>query len=255
MKKRIVQGAALLLLVLLIIYCARSCGSSGEDQKPQEPTVAATEAPPASHSIDVSHISQVDKWPCGCESVSAVMALRYAGYEIDVDTFIDKYLPLGNEPYYGDDDLMHGDSPYEYFLGTPYSDYSFGCYAPVILKAANEALSTKVNGKTSGLTMIDLSGKSLKQLCDDYISRDIPVVLWGTVQMKPVERTTTWLLPDGSEFTWKSREHCMLLVGYDERYYYFNDPLEGKSVRYPKADVESAYGELYSQALAVVKSE
>ena len=42
--------------------------------------------------IDVPYIDQSRKYPTGCESVSAVMLLRFLGYDISPDEFIDKYL-------------------------------------------------------------------------------------------------------------------------------------------------------------------
>ena len=40
------------------------------------------------HKIEVPYIDQSVKYPTGCESVSAVMLLKYLGYEITVDEFI-----------------------------------------------------------------------------------------------------------------------------------------------------------------------
>lgn len=37
------------------------------------------------HKIEVPYIDQSVKYPTGCESVSAVMLLKYLGYEITVD--------------------------------------------------------------------------------------------------------------------------------------------------------------------------
>ena len=42
--------------------------------------------------IDVPYIDQSKRYPTGCESVSTVMALQYAGVNISVDKFIDNYL-------------------------------------------------------------------------------------------------------------------------------------------------------------------
>ena len=252
-KKMIVAGAAVLLAVLVIVVLFRG----GENVVAPEPTevVPATESRAASHRIDVPYLAQGDRYPCGCESVTAVMALNYAGYTIDTDTFIDDYLPQGTEPYYDDDGQLYADSPYEAFIGSPYSEYSYGCYAPVIKDAVSQVMEEALGEVNAAVDasgkVVDLSGRTLEQLCDDYVSRDIPVILWGTIRMEPVSSRTTWILPDGSEFTWKSREHCLLLVGYDEQYYYFNDPMEGKNTAYRKADVENAYQELYSQALAI----
>ena len=38
--------------------------------------------------IEAPYIDQSLRWPTGCESVSAVMLLRYLGYDITVDEFI-----------------------------------------------------------------------------------------------------------------------------------------------------------------------
>ena len=46
----------------------------------------------------------------------------------------------------------------------------------------------------------------------------------------------------------------MLLVGYDEEGYYFNDPYENSGViRYPKEIVEDRYKAQHMQAVAVKK--
>ena len=42
------------------------------------------------HKIEVPYIDQSVKYPTGCESVSAVMLLKYLGYEMTVDEFIKK---------------------------------------------------------------------------------------------------------------------------------------------------------------------
>lgn len=47
--------------------------------------------------------------------------------------------------------------------------------------------------------------------------------------------------------------HCLLLTGYDDIYYYFNDPLEKKDCRYSKDSVETAYAGMYRQAVVILK--
>ncbi len=42
--------------------------------------------------IEVPYIDQTEKYPTGCESISAVMLLRYLGYPISPEEFIDRYL-------------------------------------------------------------------------------------------------------------------------------------------------------------------
>ena len=53
----------------------------------------------------------------------------------------------------------------------------------------------------------------------------MPVVFWATLDFQPVpEKRDHWLLADGTDFAWKCNEHCLLLVGYDDENYWFNDP-------------------------------
>ena len=50
------------------------------------------------------------------------------------------------------------------------------------------------------------------------------------------------LLADGTDFAWKCNEHCLLLVGYDEENYWFNDPWHDHGVcPQPKQLVEDCH--------------
>ena len=50
------------------------------------------------------------------------------------------------------------------------------------------------------------------------------------------------LLADGTDFAWKCNEHCLLLVGYDEKNYWFNDPWHDHGVcPQPKQLVEDCH--------------
>ncbi len=69
--------------------------------------------------IDAPFIDQRDKYPTGCESVTAVMALQYAGVDITVEEFIDNYLPQGNAPYTREDGTLVGADPWKVFWVAP----------------------------------------------------------------------------------------------------------------------------------------
>ncbi|WP_411676882.1 C39 family peptidase [Caproicibacter sp.] len=189
--------------------------------------------------IQAPFISQLGDYPTGCESVTAVMALNYAGINTSVDTFIDTYLDKSTIPF--DPNLTFG--------GNPRSSHSYGCYAPVIKKALDQALS----GKNYGANV--LSNVSLETLCSQYIDKDIPVIMWATMYMNPPYISSTWTF-NGKSIQWIAPEHCLLLVGYDENNYIFNDPLQTQALKYySKSSVESAYQGLYSQAIVIVEKE
>lgn len=199
---------------------------------------------------DIEYINQVDDYPTGCESVAAVMALNFMGIDITVDSFIDDYLDRGNSPYYVGNTLYACD-PWEAFVGNPRSSNGYGCYSTVIENAINKFINTdeyKVYVYNEFTSQI-----SLEQICEEFINQDIPVLIWATASMASVRNSTLWTIEDTDDkFQWISPMHCLLLVGYDEDYYYFHDSLQDEYTKYSKTSVETAYEDMGSQALAIL---
>ena len=92
-------------------------------------------------------------------------------------------------------------------------------------------------------------------LKENYIDQGLPVIYWACIDMREPIIGPEWrLLGTGEVFTWISNEHCMLLVGYDDTHYYFNDPYEGHGViSYPKELVENRHKAQYEMAIGVQK--
>lgn len=196
-----------------------------------------------SKRISVPPLSQWPEYPTGCESVTAVMALRYAGETITVADFIDNYLPKSAK-YYFKDGVRYGPDPYKVFIGSPRTAASYGCMAPVIEAAVNNYF-----GKEG--RVINTTGLSIDELCSVYIDNNIPVMIWATIAMLDSSPGATWYLEDGSRFSWPQNEHCLLLVGYDENQYYFNDPYTGSVTSYDKKLSRTRYEILGKQSLVV----
>ena len=194
--------------------------------------------------IEVPYIDQSVKYPTGCESVSTVMLLQFLGYDITVDEFIEKY--LNKRDFEDRAGQLFGPNPYEEFCGSPYDEESFGCYAPVICHALEHAIGDAYD-------IIDETGTSMEELLTNYINQGMPVIFWACINMRePIVGPSWKLLDGGEEFTWISNEHCMLLVGYDEEGYYFNDPYDNNGViRYDKAVVEDRHAAQHSMAVGV----
>ena len=110
--------------------------------------------------IKAPYIDQSGAYPTGCESVSAVMLLRFLGVGISVDEFIEKY--LDKQGFEERDGVLYGPDPRKYFCGSPYDADSFGCYAPVVAKALRRALG-------SGYTVTDETGVRLEELARRYL--------------------------------------------------------------------------------------
>lgn len=196
--------------------------------------------------IQVPYIDQSVKYPTGCESVSAVMLLQYLGLEITVDEFIAKYLEM--KEFEVREGQLYGADPNLYFCGSPYDKDSFGCYAPVICKALEKSIGEKYE-------VINETDTSMEELIKNYIDQEIPVVFWACINMRePIVGPQWKLFGTGETFTWISNEHCMLLVGYDEKGYYFNDPHENRGlIRYEKELLENRHKAQYSMAVGVKK--
>lgn len=188
----------------------------------------------------VPHIYQKDLYPTGCESVSTVMALQYAGINLSVDDFIDKY--LAKTPYGTKFD------PQKTFGGDP-RGRGYGCYSPVIMDALNKILAGNSNYSALELELVPI-----EDLCSLYIDKDIPVIMWATSGMEPSRIEEVWTY-NGKRIAWIAPEHCLLLVGYDDNNYIFHDPQSRADLTaYSKSSVETAYKALYSQAIVIGRS-
>ena len=192
---------------------------------------------------NVPTFSQMPEYPTGCETVSAIMALRYAGYNITAVQFIDNYLPQ-SDGFNEKDGVRYGPDPEKTFIGSPRSEGGYGCFAPVIEKALTDYL-----GKSKAV--INATDMTLTELCESYISNGMPVITWVTISMLDTYPAEKWKLENGKDFYWPANEHCMLLIGYDSESCYFNDPYVGKTVKYPKALAESRYNKLGKQAVVI----
>ena len=193
--------------------------------------------------VSVPPLSQYPAYPTGCESVTAVMALRHAGISVDVEDFVENYLPR-DDRFYEADGLLYGPDPYAVFIGDPRRTDSYGCMAPVIEGAIGSLVGDEK-------VVVNTTGEDLSSLCRDYVDNGVPVMLWATMEMRPVGSGRRWFLPDGRQFIWPAGEHCLLLVGYNDTEYLFNDPRHGATVAYDKYAVEVAYASLGKQSLVV----
>lgn len=192
----------------------------------------------------VPFYSQLGEFPTGCESVSAAMLLGYYGFNIAPGDFIDNFLPLGAEPNEESPDQWIGCDPWEAFPGDPRSEDGWGCYSTVIERALNDYLAgTEYRAER-------LSGISLETICANYIDNGSPVLIWATIDMETPRTGITWTVPEsGREITWIGPMHCLVLIGYDDTSYIFNDPTAGENVIYDRYAVETAYSALYEQAV------
>ncbi len=198
--------------------------------------------------IDCPFIDQREKYPTGCESVSAVMLLRHFGFDVTPEEFIDNCLPKAPEPMC-ENGVWYAADPQHFYLGNPYTDDGWGCFAPAVCAGLREYL-----GDSEEFEVREVYGSTLADLCREYIGRDIPVIVFATMGMVAPREYRTWKIP-GTEktYTWKTPMHCLLLVGYDGESFVFNDPLVGKNTVYPAETASAVHEGMGMQAAVLLK--
>jgi len=165
--------------------------------------------------LPVSNILQLPQLPTGCEITSLTIVLNYLGYHVDKEEMASDYLEKA-EPYEG--------SFNDYFIGSPWDEYAWGCYAPVITKSANHFL----NDQGSKLIANNITGSSMEELCIQ-IEAGNPVIVWTSQALDEETTITPILLENGTTDYWYSNEHCVVIIGYDLQKGTLTvcDPLEG----------------------------
>jgi len=100
---------------------------------------------------------------------------------------------------------------------------------------------------------IDLTGAPEETLLDQLRNR-LPVIYWATLDMKAMVPGPTWLLDDGSgqTFTWRSNEHCLLLVGFDDTHLFFHDPM--RAAQSPTAATRALAAQRHAEQYAMAVS-
>lgn len=209
--------------------------------------------------IKVPYINQ-NNIVYGCEAVSSTMLVKFYGYDISEKNFTDKYL-IKKSCHKGSNGKIYGPDPYSAYSGNPYisqgENCGYGSYAPSTAKSINKILNKKKHVSKA------IIGLTLEDIIKNYIDKDIPALVWATVDMKPSSPGNSWTIDYvdensrykiGDKFTWTKHEHCLVLVGYDNKNYYFNDPYKNHGlISYDKNLVNQRFKELGSQAVVILK--
>ena len=189
--------------------------------------------------LGVQNILQKPDLPAGPEITCLAIVLNYYGDYVDKVTLAENYLTIA-EPGTA--------SPFEAYLGDPkVSDGSYGCYASVIVDAANRYFKDK--GST-GKEAKDVSGSSLQELLN-YVKGGTPVIIWGTTNLVESKVTAEWTV-DGELIQWKGYEHCTVLMGYNKTRgtVIAADPLRG-IVEFDMERFYKRYQEQYESAVII----
>ena len=205
------------------------------------------------HILDCDYIYQKEDYPNACEIVSTVMALRYLNIDVSVENFA-KYVPTATYHSYANG-LTYGADPEYYFSGSVTSNKACGCFVPCITSAL-----ASYKSQTGAEITYSVAPNSDFSEFEKVIDEGYPVIVWVTEDMQPSYLEGAWykLVKSGGSWNmtneiiyWTGPEHCMLLVGYDDEYYYFNDSLSSKAAAYKKEACQTAYDALNHRAIII----
>lgn len=191
--------------------------------------------------INVDFISQYPELPTGCEITSLATVLNYLGYPVNKVTLAEQYLPTA--PATSRNFFTH-------FGGYPWDSYSWGCFAPAIVEAANSYLTAF----GSALTAYNVSYSKVETILN-YVADGMPVLIWTTSNSDFENYQVTYEYVDmdnGSQFLWPAYEHCFVLIGYDinAQTVTVSDPMYGIEVHSLEA-FENKYNAYYQQAVVI----
>lgn len=212
---------------------------------------AADSAVPAAAKVqNVPYINQHQLgYPMGCEAASGTMLLKFYGYDVSMADVV-AAIPSGKGKYKVGDTWYAAD-PFEEFVGDPRntsSEGAYGCFAKPLAVGMS---------KFAGERVTDISGCTVEELFL-HVSQGRPVVVWGASNEATLSNGVSWQCVDkngkltGKYFQEIKREHCMVLVGYDEQYVYLNDPSHNSYRAQDKKQFISNWTKLYSQAIIIV---
>lgn len=260
-KKEILLGFSLLLVVFSLFlinfvkdgkfeYIANAIGINNSQNQREEEVLNEFSIVKIKGSviIDAPLIKQYPELPRGCEVTSLAMLLQFAGENVDKMTLANEvkkdptpYSVSGGKVYFG--------NPHDGFVGDMYSlkNPGLGVFHEPIRELAEQYLPGRI---------IDMTGSDFEKL-KIPLSAEQPVwVIINTAYQKISEDLfQTWETPSGAVKV-TSKEHSVLVTGYDDQFIYFNDPLTGiKNKTAPIQDFKEAWVQMGSQAITILPFE
>lgn len=195
--------------------------------------------------IEAPLIQQYPELPRGCEVTSLAMLLQYAGVDVDKLTLAKKIKKDNTRYQVVNGNVFFGNPDYG-FVGDMYSKTKpgLGVYHGPIQELAEKYLPNQI---------VDLTGRPFKDIFY-FLNADIPV--WVIINTDFSELSDkdfeVWYTTYGPvQITYK--QHSVLLTGYDEKYVYFNDPLDKKRNRQIFIEeFEKAWEQMGRQAVSYV---
>lgn len=222
------------LLLLVTALCSSSemigCQKEQKDTRAKQTSTTQSSTKEKKKSrilLDVPIISQKPELENGCEVTSLAMLLQYAGIDTNKMTLAqqikkDETILVRNE----DGNIKTWGDPNDGFVGDiTGKKEGFAVYPKPMLELMEQYLPGR---------SIDLSKQSFESLLKS-IDQERPVIVWVTMRFKRPKAYTEWE-NNGNKIKATFDEHAVLLVGYDNKYCYVNNPANSKKNQKIKKD-------------------
>ena len=182
--------------------------------------------------------------PTGCEITSMTMVLNYYGMDVDKITMATDYLSsVPAEFSYSDEGDLYGPDIERHFVGDPATENGYVCGAEAIRRAADKYLR-KIKSPVRAANETGVSADELYR----WVSRDIPVVVWVTINMEERNVIEGWYTDAGGYVDWGSNDHGAVLIGYTSDTVTIADPIAGKVI-YERKSFEDVFVSRGSQCV------
>ncbi|CAM3980612.1 Peptidase C39-like domain-containing protein [Mesobacillus thioparans] len=193
-------------------------------------------------TLEAPALWQMPELPRGCEVTSLAMLLQHQGIKTDKLTLAREVKKNQAEYRLNNGKIYFGD-PNEGFVGNmyTYTEPGLGVYHKPIAELAEKYLPGKIK---------DLTGSDFQEL-KIHLSDNRPIWVIINTEYQKLDDSffQTWYTP-GGPMKVTTKEHSVLITGYDENFAYFNDPLTGeKNKKAPIKDFVEAWVQMGRQAI------
>lgn len=209
------------------------------------PVVIETYVEREANRIGIPTVRQNPELPNGCEITTLTAVLTYHGLKTTKTKLADDYLP--KVPFEFQEGKRIGPDPHQAYAGNP-RNANEGWYAfagPIV-----EASKKIIDDKGSRLITENVSGSSREEILS-YMDRNIPVIVWVTLDLSPPVTSGGWYVGGTAEFHPSfTNLHAVVLDGWKDGEVIVMDPLKGL-VTHPENKFFESYEALGSQAVTV----
>lgn len=193
---------------------------------------------------NISYVCQIPSLPTGCELTALEILMRQSGFNITKEELARNIKKSPNPKYIGG--VAYAEHPNNSFIGDPFKDKSFGVYSQAIINLMCKYMSRH--------RIQDLTGSDFSEV-EKVVKSGRPVMVWSTLNQAEPKPSITWVTPNDGNFTWKSGEHALVVIGFNDEYVWTSDPAKGVLRKYPKTRFIDIYNKMGKQAISIYKEE